>query len=126
MNAITIQNIQDIAPYAGPGAIEGIRFRAVRDALGVSSLGMNVLELDPACAGHPMHDHADDDHEEVYLVLAGSVLLLVGRGEHELTVGDMVRVAPAERRKLVAGDEGATVLALGGNVGRPYQPSMGG
>lgn len=126
MDASTIKNIRDIAPYTGPGAIEGIRFRAVRDALGVSSWGMNVLELDPGNTGHPMHDHAADDHEEVYVVLSGSVKLLVGRGEHELKVGDMARVAPAERRKLVAGDQGATVLALGGNVGRAYEASMGG
>ena len=37
-----------------------------------------------------------------------------------------LRVDPTARRKLVATEQGATVLALGGTPGQPYQPSMGG
>ena len=50
---VVAKNIKDIAPYAGPNAIPGIRFRAARQVLGVTAWGMNVLELDAHCTGHP-------------------------------------------------------------------------
>lgn len=123
---ITLTTIEDIAPYAGPHAIEGIRFRPARQALGVSSWGMSVLELDPHCEGYPEHDHASDGHEEVYVVLSGALTLKTPHGEHRLAAGQMARVGGAVRRKLVTSDAPAVVLALGGTPGAPYVPSMGG
>ena len=126
MDAITVKRIEDIAAYEGPNAIEGIRFRAARDALGISAWGMNVLELDPHCEGYPEHDHAADGQEELYVVLRGSIVLRAGEAEQTLQQGDLVRVAPELKRKFVTRDEGATLLALGGTPGKPYTPSMGG
>jgi quercetin dioxygenase-like cupin family protein len=125
MDDITVKSIEEIPPYTGPGAIAGIRFRTARQALGVSSWGMNVLELDPGCTEYPAHDHADDGHEEVYLVLRGSVVLQAGGAERALSQGDFVRVAGSVRRKFVTREQGATLLALGGTPGKPYAPSMG-
>src|SRR5688572_33375870 len=126
MEGIRVKQIEEIEPYSGPHAIPGIRFRPAREALGVSSWGMSVIELDPRCSGYPEHDHASDGHEEVYLVLRGSVLLRAGGTERRLKQGDFVRVAPEVRRKLVTLDEGAAILALGGTPGKAYTPSMGG
>ncbi len=126
MDELKIVRVTEVAPYAGPHAIPGIRFRPIREAAGVSSWGMNVLELDPACASYPEHDHASDGHEEVYFVLRGAVVLHVDGKEHALATGELARVPGAKRRKLTTGSEGATVLALGGTPGRPYAPSMGG
>ena len=126
MEATTVKKIQDIAPYAGPHAIPGIRFRPAREALGVSSWGMNVLELDPQCAGYPEHDHKSDGHEEVYVVLKGSVVAQIDGAEHVLGAGDMIAVPGTKRRKFITRAEGATLLALGGTPGKAYAPSMGG
>jgi quercetin dioxygenase-like cupin family protein len=125
MNGIIVKKIEEIAAYTGENAIPGIRFRPVRQALGLSSWGMNVLELDPHCTGYPEHDHANDGHEEVYVVLRGSILLQVDGAERELVQGDLVHVEPATVRKFVTRREGATLLALGGTPGKPYAPSMG-
>lgn len=125
MDAITVKNVEEIAPYSGPHAIPGIRFRAAAHALGVSSWGMNVLELDPRCEGHPEHNHASDGHEEVYFVLRGAVVLRAGDEERTLRQGDFAHVPGALDRKLVTMGEGATILALGGTPGQPYAPSMG-
>ena len=126
MADITVKTIQDIEAYAGPHAIPGIRFRPAREALGVEAWGMNLLELDPHCSGYPEHDHAKDGQEEVYVVLRGAITLQAEGREHVLGQGDLVRVSPTVRRKFVTGDEGATLLALGGTPGRAYTPSMGG
>lgn len=126
MNDIIVKKIAEIPPYAGEHAIPGIRFRPARDALGVTSWGMNVIELDPHCSGYPDHHHAADGHEEAYLVVRGTIDLQAGDRTVTLSEGDFVRVAPETRRKFVTRDSAATLLALGGTPGKPYTPSMGG
>jgi quercetin dioxygenase-like cupin family protein len=125
MDAITVKKIDEIDPYAGPHAIPGIRFRPARQALGVSSWGMSVIELDPHCSGYPEHDHESEGHEEVYLVLRGSIVLQTDGSERVLSQGEFVRVAPEAKRKFVTRAEGAALLALGGTPGKPYAPAMG-
>jgi quercetin dioxygenase-like cupin family protein len=125
LDGITVKNLGAIEAYAGEHAIPGIRFRPARQALGVEAWGMSVLELDPHCSGYPAHHHGDDGHEEVYVVLRGSIVLQAGGSERVLVEGDLVRIAPPVARKFVTRDQGATLLALGGTPGRPYTPSMG-
>ena len=125
MDGITLTNIEEIAPYSGPHAIAGIRFRFAREALGVTSWGMSFVEMDPHCSGYPKHDHGDDGHEEVYLVLRGSIVLVANDTERVLREGDVVRVSPETARKFVTRKHGATLLALGGTPGKPYAPSRG-
>jgi uncharacterized cupin superfamily protein len=122
---ITIKRLEDIEAYAGPHAIPGIRFRPARQALGVSSFGLSVIELDPHCGGYPAHDHGDDGHEEVFVVLRGSLVLVAGGAERVLAQGDLVRLGPLVGRKFVTRDRAATLLALGGTPGQPYAPSRG-
>lgn len=87
---------------------------------------MTVLQFDAHCTGYPEHDHASDGHEEVYVVLRGSLVLRAADAQTTLVEGDVVRVGPKLRRKFVTGEHGATLLALGGTPGQPYTPSMGG
>lgn len=114
-------NIATIEHYQGEHAIPGIRFRPLRQALGVTAWGMNVLEFDAACDGYPQHDHAHDGQEEVYLVLDGTIVLVGEGSERTLGRGDVVRLAPDETRKLVTRESGATVLAIGGTPGAAYE-----
>lgn len=119
-----MKRIEDIQPYQGPHAIPGIRFRALREALGVTAWGMNVLELDPGCEGYPEHDHVHDGQEEVYLVLDGSLVLCALDTETVLTRGDVVRVPPGVKRKLVTRASGATLLAIGATPGKAFEARL--
>ncbi len=123
-NEITLKNVEDFEAYSGPHAIEGIRFKHARQALGVSAWGMNVLEFEPNCSGYPRHDHAADGQEEVYVVLQGRIVLQAGGSERELEQGDFVRVPPELERKFVTRTQGATLLALGATPGKAFTPSM--
>jgi uncharacterized cupin superfamily protein len=88
------------------------RFVALRRALGVSSFGMNQIALDPGQRGR-IHRH--ERQEEVYLVLAGNLTLLIEAEPHELGEGELIRVAPDLRRQLVnRGPARLVLLALGG------------
>jgi len=89
------------------------RFQSLRRELGVGSFGMNVLRLRPRERGR-MHSH--EHQEEVYLVLAGGLTLVVEGVEHKLDADRAARVGPGVRRQLVnAGPELLVLLALGGS-----------
>src|SRR3989442_752551 len=74
---------------------------------------MNLIVLEPGERGR-IHRH--ERQEEVYLVLAGELTLeLEGGAEHRLQPHQLVRVAPAARRRLLnAGSARLVLLALGG------------
>jgi uncharacterized cupin superfamily protein len=95
------------------------RFVPLRRQLGVTAFGVNQLVLQPGQRGR-IHRHKTQ--EEVYVVLEGTLTLLVEGEEEILARGDVVRVAPDVRRQLVNRGPGRVVLlALGGageHVGR--------
>lgn len=95
------------------------RFVPLRRQLGVTAFGLNQIVLQPGQRGR-IHRHTAQ--EEVYLVLEGTLTLLVEGEEQTLGHGELARVAPAVRRQLVNRGPGRVVLlALGGageHVGR--------
>lgn len=95
------------------------RFQTLRRELGVESFGINLLLLESGQCGR-IHSH--DRQEEVYVVLAGELTLIVEGGEHVLGERRVARVPASVRRQLVnAGGERVVLLALGADgehVGR--------
>jgi uncharacterized cupin superfamily protein len=90
----------------------GERFLSLRRELGVTAFGMNQIVLEPRQRGR-VHRHAHQ--EEVYLVLDGTLTLIVEGDEHVLERGEVARVAPTVRRQLVnRGPDRLVLLALGG------------
>lgn len=102
------------------------RFVPLRRLLGVSSFGLNQILLRPGQRGR-IHRHTNQ--EEVYLVLAGTLTLIVEGEPRELGHGELARVAPRVRRQ-IANRHGEDVLliALGGvteHVGRDGEAFAG-
>jgi mannose-6-phosphate isomerase-like protein (cupin superfamily) len=88
------------------------RFVSLRRALGVSTFGINLMLLRPGQQGR-IHRH--ERQEEVYLVLEGTLTLSVEGEERELSRGELARVAPPVRRRLLnRGSELCAIVALGG------------
>jgi mannose-6-phosphate isomerase-like protein (cupin superfamily) len=125
MSDVTSKRIEEIEAYAGPRAIPGIAFRPAARSLGITAWGMNVIELGPDVTGYPEHDHVKDGQEEVYVALRGAGTLRADGEEWPLAPGVLVRVGPAQRRKIVAGPEGVAVLAIGATPGKAYEPRRG-
>lgn len=122
MSDVQIKRIEEVEPYRGPNTLEGIQFRALGRALGVSAWGMNVLSLEPGATTYFEHDHAENGQEEVYVVLEGAGTLRAGDRERRLERGEAVRVPPDVKRSWIPGDQGLTLLALGGTPGKAYEP----
>ena len=120
MSDVTAKTLDEIPYYKGANAIPAIRFRTAGRELGVTAWGMNVLEIDAGCTDYPEHDHAKDGQEEVYVVLRGGGTFEAGGEKIPLSTGQLVRVGPSTRRKILPGPEGIAVLAIGGTPGQPY------
>lgn len=90
----------------------GERFQRLRRELGVESFGINLIVLEPGQRGRV---HVHEHQEEVYVVLAGELTLVVEGEDHSLTRGRLARVGPSVRRQLVnRGSERVELIALGG------------
>jgi mannose-6-phosphate isomerase-like protein (cupin superfamily) len=88
------------------------RFVALRRELGVSTFGINQIVLRPR---QQMRIHRHERQEEVYLVLSGTLSLVVEGDDETVAAGELVRVAPDLKRQLVNRGPGPLhLLAIGG------------
>lgn len=115
MADVTVKGLDDLESY------ENAFLYAAR-GLGITAWGMNVLKLPAGWDGYPEHDHAEDGQEEAYVVLEGGGTLYAGDESWELAPGILARVGPEQKRRFVPGDDGATVLVIGGTPGKAYEP----
>jgi quercetin dioxygenase-like cupin family protein len=89
------------------------RMVTLRRDLGVTSFGLNEIVFQPGQRGR-IHRHREQ--EEVYLVLEGTLTLVIEGEEQVLEKGELIRVAPELRRQVVnKAPERLMVLALGGS-----------
>jgi uncharacterized cupin superfamily protein len=116
MADVTVKRSEDFEAVFGGGMLKA------RSGLGVTSFGMQILRFPPNADRYPEHDHAEGGQEEVYIALEGAATLTAGGDEYRLEPGVFARVGPNEARKLVTGDEGAVILALGGVPGQAFEP----
>ena len=94
----------------------------VRRALGLESFGINAVDIAPG-ESIPEHDEVDRDQEEVFLTLAGDVVLVVEGQDHPLAQGSFARLAPELRRTVRNdGDRKARVLVASAPRTSGYTP----
>jgi mannose-6-phosphate isomerase-like protein (cupin superfamily) len=115
MADVTVKRFEDLDSYQG-------QFLYAGKGIGVTAWGMNVLKLPPNWGDYPDHDHAKDGQEEAYVVLSGSATLEAAGQSFRLEPGTLARVGPHEKRKIVPGSGGVTLLAIGGTPGKAYEP----
>jgi quercetin dioxygenase-like cupin family protein len=96
------------------GVEPGERFASLRRALGIVSFGMNQIVMSP---GQRNRIHRHQYQEEVYMVLQGTLTLVIEGEPHDFSQGELVRVAPNVRRQLVNRHrEPLSIIALGGFI----------
>ena len=119
MTDVTVKHMDELDSHGGNG-----RFLFARKGLGVTSFGMNVERFPAGFADYPDHDHEKDGQEEVYFVFAGSATLHADDETFELKPGTFARVGPGQKRKLVPGDDGVELLAIGCRPGTGFEPKV--
>lgn len=111
----TVKRIDDMEGAFGGG------LKKARAELGVTSFGMQIVDLPPNYGDYPEHDHSEQKQEEVFLALRGSGEMDVEGERFALTPDVIVRVGADAKRKIFAGPDGLRVLALGGTPGAAYE-----
>ena len=97
-------------------------FKLARAEMGITSFGMQVMDIPAGADQYPEHDHSEDGQEEVYLALRGSGEIEIEGERVPLVPDTMIRVSAGTKRKIWPGDDGVRVLALGGIPGKSYEP----
>jgi mannose-6-phosphate isomerase-like protein (cupin superfamily) len=101
---------------------DGPGFRKVRQAMGISAFGVNVIVIPPGVVGRP---HYHEDQDELYFVHAGRARFALPGEARELGAGGLCHVESTTPRQVTSvGDEDLVLLvvgAKGGYVGRDGQ-----
>ena len=94
-------------------------FRKVRQELGVTAFGVNVVVIQPGITGRP---HYHDEQDELYFVHSGRARFDLPGESRELGPGGMAHVESTTPRRVTSiGDDELVMLvvgAKGGYVGR--------
>lgn len=114
MPDFTAKRIDEMETMFGGG------MRKVRSELGLTSFGVQVIELPPGYDRYPLHDHAEDGQEELYVVLRGGGSLEVDGESVPLERDAVTRVGAAAKRRVLSGPEGLRLLVVGGVPGHAY------
>lgn len=94
----------------------------VRRSLGVSTFGINTVELPPGDS-IPEHDETGRDHEELFFVVDGTPTLVVDGADHPLREGSFARLDPQPKRTVRNdGKSVARVLIVSAPVSSGYEP----
>ncbi|MFB6109826.1 MAG: cupin domain-containing protein [Halodesulfurarchaeum sp.] len=98
-------NYRDVDP-----ASEAMHF--LRDPLDCSQLGLTVVECEPGWTGME-HDHAEEGHEEVYLLVDGEATVTIDGEDVPMESGDAIRVPADATRQIQNGDTDSTFVLAG-------------
>ena len=100
-------DLRDVSPQDAP-----MQWRFARDALRSPELGVSRFTYEPGARMPWGHRHRVQ--EEAYVVVTGSGRAKLDDEVVELSVWDVLRVAPAVVRSFEAGPEGLDVICVGG------------
>jgi tetratricopeptide (TPR) repeat protein len=121
-DAYQVAHLSDIPATETDGRI---RYR-VREYLDVGAFGVNVFRA-TAVGDRIIQEHSEaegdaDEHEELYLVVAGAARFTLNGEQHDANQGTFVFVRdPQITRAAVATEKDTTVLAVGGRRGQAYR-----
>jgi hypothetical protein len=99
-------------------------YRPVRHHLGITAFGATAWTARDA--GDRIineHDESDEDgSEELYLVLRGRAVFELDGERLDAPTGALVFARGGVKRTAFAEEPGTTILAVGGNAGKAYEP----
>lgn len=97
-------------------------WRLARKALGTSSFGFNLVEIEPG-GQIPEHDETESGQVELYAILEGEAVLRIEGEDHPAPAGTFASIEPpATRAILNRSGAKVTALLIGVQPGGGYEP----
>jgi quercetin dioxygenase-like cupin family protein len=97
-------------------------WRLARKALGTSTFGFNLVEIEPG-GQIPEHDEAGSGQIELYVILEGDAVLRIEGEEHPAPAGTFASIEPpASRTILNRSDAVVTAMLIGVDPRGEYEP----
>jgi hypothetical protein len=126
MAAWSSVSIDEVASQDGPGASD---WKPLRHHFGIRAFGLNAWVAREA--GQELveeHDEADGTgaggQEEIYAITRGRATFTVDGRQVDAPAGTVLHVGdPRLVRSAVAEEAGTTVVCVGAEPGRPFEPS---
>jgi hypothetical protein len=119
---VKVVHIGEVEPI--PVAGGELQWYPLRRTLGIEAFGINAYTADTGELVVEEHDETGagaGHHEELYIVVTGRATFTVDGESFDAPVGTCVFLDdPYERRGARAAEDGTTVLAIGGERGRPF------
>jgi quercetin dioxygenase-like cupin family protein len=106
---VNLKEVEDLAPKFG--FAPNLESRFARESLELENSGLSYFRVAPGFRIPFGHKH--EQHEEIYLVVSGSVRMKLDDEIVELNAWDAIRVAPEVARASEGGPNGAEVVAFG-------------
>ena len=99
------------------------RWQPLNGALGVRSVGVNAIVMEPGEDFDIEHDEQESGHQEVYVVVAGRAAFRIGDEEVEAGPGEVVSAPdPSATRSYRALEPETRVVCIGGAPTAEEQP----
>jgi tetratricopeptide (TPR) repeat protein len=115
-------HVSELEAIPGPGSLV---WRPIRRRFGIEAFGMNAYTAETV-GMDLVEEHTEESyrHQEVYFVVEGRATFTVAGEEIDAPAGTFVFIRdPSVRRKAVAVEAPATVLAVGAQPGVPFKES---
>ena len=113
--AVALEDIEEVNDGRCP-------WRGVRHHLGISAFGVNAWTARDA-GDRVINEHSEeDDQEELYVVLRGRATFELDGEKVDAAEGTLVFAKQGVKRTAFAEEAGTTILVVGGEAGRPYEP----
>jgi quercetin dioxygenase-like cupin family protein len=93
-----------------------------RKALGTSSFGFNLVEIEPG-GQIPEHDEAGSGQVELYVILEGDAVLRIAGEDHPAPAGTFASIEPPPSRTILnRSDAPVTAMLIGVHPTGEYSP----
>lgn len=112
--AVELDDIEEVDDGRRP-------WRGVRHHLGIQAFGVNSWTARDA-GDRIINEHSEDDgEEELYVVLKGHATFELDGEKVDAPEGTLVFAQPGVKRTAFAEEAATTILAVGGEAGKPYE-----
>src|SRR6476646_11294038 len=115
----TIKHRDEFESMEGSGEAT---WKLARKALGTSSFGFNLVEIDPG-GQIPEHDEAGSGQQELYVILEGEATLRIDGEDHLAPAGTFASIEPPVSRTILNRSAGpVTAMLIGVHPAGEYEP----